>query len=121
MKWIFLGAIFGFIAVGAGAFGAHGLSQSLSEKSLAVWKTAAEYQMYHALALVALGASGMNAGLAGVGFTLGILIFSGSLYALALTDIKILGAVTPIGGVFFLLGWAAWAWKAWQAMSAAGQ
>jgi uncharacterized membrane protein YgdD (TMEM256/DUF423 family) len=121
MKWIFLGAVFGLISVGAGAFGAHALAQNLSERSLAIWKTAAEYQMYHALALVALGASGMNAGWAGAAFSVGILIFSGSLYTLALTEMKWLGAITPIGGVFFLVGWAAWAWNAWQTMSTTAQ
>jgi uncharacterized membrane protein YgdD (TMEM256/DUF423 family) len=120
MKWILFGTIYGFIAVGAGAFGAHGLSQTLSEKGLAVWKTAAEYQMYHALALVALGASAMNVPSAGWAFVIGVLIFSGSLYALALTDIRWLGAITPIGGVAFLAGWALWGWRAWQVMSDAG-
>lgn len=108
--WI-LGSLFAFIAVGAGAFGAHALRARLTPDLLAVWETAARYQMYHALALlgVALAAARWPAaGWSAPGwlFTAGIVIFSGSLYVLALSGVRWLGAVTPIGGVAFLAGWA---------------
>lgn len=105
-----LGAISGFIAVGCGAFGAHALKARLTPDQLQIWETAARYQMYHALALVAVGLLASQspspwAARAGWGFALGTLLFSGSLYALALTGIRALGAVTPLGGVAFLAGW----------------
>lgn len=102
----------GFVGVGLGAFGAHGLRGRLSPEMLAVFETGVRYQMYHALALLATAAlmtraDGRAVVVAGWSFTAGILIFSGSLYALALTGVTILGAVTPIGGVAFLIGWLA--------------
>ncbi len=105
-----LGAISGFIAVACGAFGAHALKARLTTDQLQIWETAARYQMYHALALVAVGLLASQsaspwAARAGWGFTLGTLLFSGSLYALALSGIRVLGAVTPFGGVAFLAGW----------------
>jgi len=117
--WITLGASSGFISVAMGAFGAHALSQRLTERALDIYKTAAQYQIYHALALMGVGLwsaaySTSQANLSGWCFTLGTLVFSGSLYALALTDIKILGAITPIGGVLFLVGWAAFVVQAWR-------
>lgn len=104
-----VGAINGGIAVAAGAFAAHGLKDRLSEYSLGVFETAARYQMYHALAIVLCALIGART--AGWAFTGGIVVFSGSLYALALTDVKVLGAITPIGGLGFLVGWALLAWK----------
>ncbi|MES2491306.1 MAG: DUF423 domain-containing protein [Pseudomonadota bacterium] len=108
--WIGFGAAYGFLAVALGAFGAHALKQRLSTEMLAVWRTAVEYHFYHALALILLGiiarqtpSAALNAG--GACFAIGVLIFSGSLYALALSDIRILGAVTPLGGLLFLAGW----------------
>ena len=106
-----LGALFGFLAVALGAFGAHGLEGRLSPADLATFETAVRYQMYHALALVFLGyrtaARPVFRGrMAGWAFTLGILFFSGSLYLLVLTGQRWLGAVTPLGGVAFLVGWA---------------
>lgn len=108
--WI-LGCVMALIAVGAGAFGAHALRARLSPDMLAVWETAARYQMYHALALLAVAMAaprratgGWSA--AGWLFTAGILLFSGSLYVLALSGIRWLGAITPLGGVCFLAGWA---------------
>ena len=108
--WIGCGAISGFLAVALGAFGAHGLSARLSEKALSLWHTAAQYQMYHALALLALGVwtqvtPNLSTAVPGWSFVAGSVIFCGSLYALALTDIRILGAVTPVGGLAFLIGW----------------
>ena len=105
-----LGAISAFIAVGAGAFGAHGLRGRLEPASLAVFETASRYQMYHALALLAVAWavtrwSGPWALRAGWLFVIGTVIFSGSLYALSLSGIRWLGAITPLGGVALLTGW----------------
>jgi uncharacterized membrane protein YgdD (TMEM256/DUF423 family) len=110
-----VGAINGAIAVAAGAFGAHALKERLTERALAVFETAARYQMYHALAIVlcaAVASHVAGARVSGWLFTAGIALFSGSLYALALTDVKVLGAITPLGGLLFLAGWA------WLAISA---
>lgn len=109
--FVLIGALAGFIGVALGAFGAHGLKTRVSPDMLAVFETGVRYQMYHAVALLLLGAlaptlSPRLANIAGWGFTVGILVFSGSLYALVLSDIRILGAITPIGGVAFLIGWA---------------
>ena len=109
---MFIGALMGFVGVGLGAFGAHGLKGRLPAEMLAVFETGVRYQMYHALALLALGAlmsrlEGRAVVVAGWSFTAGILIFSGSLYALALSGVTMLGAITPIGGVAFLIGWIA--------------
>ncbi len=105
-----LGAIFAFLGVAAGAFGAHSVKALLTQDMLAVYETAVRYQMYHALALVIVGWAdhrGRTASLrlAGWLFVLGILLFSGSLYVLSLSGIRWLGAVTPLGGVSFLAGW----------------
>jgi uncharacterized membrane protein YgdD (TMEM256/DUF423 family) len=112
-----LGCIFSFIAVSLGAFGAHGLKAVLDAYTLDIWKTAVLYQMFHALALLALGIIEMHfktdISLARWGFTFGILIFSGSLYLLALSGMKWLGAITPLGGLAFLATWAYLTWKIW--------
>lgn len=110
--FMFVGALMGFVGVGLGAFGAHGLKGRLPAEMLAVFETGVRYQMYHALALLVLGAmmtrlEGRAVVVAGWSFTAGILIFSGSLYALALSGVTMLGAITPIGGVAFLIGWIA--------------
>jgi uncharacterized membrane protein YgdD (TMEM256/DUF423 family) len=117
-----LGCVFGFLAVAAGAFGAHALRARLGAEMLAVWETAARYQMYHALALlaVAMAAARAPAGgwtAAGWLFTAGIVVFSGSLYLLAFSGTRWLGAITPIGGVCFLAGWVALALAARGAVS----
>lgn len=110
--WLALGAVYGFLGVALGAFGAHALKTRLSAELLAVWKTAVEYQMYHALALLGVGLLlrqvGTSAPLqwAGAGFALGVLLFSGSLYALCLSGVRVLGAITPFGGMLLLAGWA---------------
>jgi uncharacterized membrane protein YgdD (TMEM256/DUF423 family) len=110
--FMFVGALMGFVGVGLGAFGAHALKGRLSPDMLAVFETGVRYQMYHALALLATAAlmsrsEGRAVVVAGWSFTAGILIFSGSLYALALTGVTMLGAVTPLGGLAFLIGWVA--------------
>lgn len=112
-----LGAVLGFLGVAAGAFGAHALRARLSVDLLEVFETAARYQMYHALALIAAGWvagrwPGGAATASGWLFVAGTVLFSGSLYLLALTGTRWLGAVTPLGGLAFLGGWAALAWAA---------
>jgi uncharacterized membrane protein YgdD (TMEM256/DUF423 family) len=106
-----IGALLGFIDVAFGAFGAHALRERLSPDLLAVFETGVRYQMYHSLAILIvalfLGRSSANsrATWAGWCFVAGIVLFSGSLYVLALTGIGVFGAITPIGGLFFLAGW----------------
>jgi uncharacterized membrane protein YgdD (TMEM256/DUF423 family) len=106
-----LGSVLAFLAVALGAFGAHGLRGRLSAADLDTFEVAVRYQMYHALALIAVAAvaarwPGSLAVWAGWSFVAGSLVFSGSLYLLVLTGTRALGAVTPIGGVGLLLGWA---------------
>lgn len=113
--FVVLGAVLALLAVAAGAFGAHGLRERLGPDDLEIFETAVRYQMYHALALLAVGWvstqwPGTAAALAGWSFVAGTLIFSGSLYLLVLTGTRWLGAITPVGGVAFLVGWAALAW-----------
>lgn len=113
--WLALGGINAFVAVAAGAFGAHGLKPRLSSELLAVFETGARYQMYHALGLLAVAfvlGQGRSASAAGWAMLAGIVLFSGSLYALALTGIRALGAITPLGGLCFLTGWAILVWAA---------
>lgn len=112
-----LGALFAGLAVAAGAFGAHGLEGRVPPDRLQTFRTAVAYQMYHALALLVVGwaaAQGWGPAVHGAGycFVAGILIFSGSLYLLVLTDTGWLGAITPLGGVAFIVGWGLFAWSA---------
>lgn len=105
-----LGSISGALAVMIGAFGAHGLKNKLCEEMLAIYKTGVEYHFYHTLALLAIGLFALHhksALLTASGWSMvtGIVIFSGSLYALSISGVKILGALTPIGGLFFIVGW----------------
>ena len=105
-----LGALLGGLAVAAGAFGAHALRARLTPEMLAVFETGARYQMYPALALLAAALAGADGSTrpavwAGWLFLLGTLLFSGSLYALALSGVSRLGIITPFGGVAFLAGW----------------
>jgi uncharacterized membrane protein YgdD (TMEM256/DUF423 family) len=111
-----LGALFAFVAVAGGAFGAHSLKAILSPDMLAVFETGVRYQMYHALALLAVGWAAhqypqASFHLAGWLFVAGILLFSGSLYILALSGVRWLGAITPVGGLCFLSGWAVFMWQ----------
>ena len=108
--FIMAGAISGAIGVGAGAFGAHALRAKLEPRMLEVFETGARYQMYHAIALVLVGFAvsrwpGSLTTATGWLFIAGTVFFSGSLYAMALTDVRALGAITPIGGVCFIAGW----------------
>lgn len=114
-----LGALFAFLGVALGAFGAHGLRGSLSAADMATFETGVRYQLIHALALLAAAwaASRWPGGAvtaAGWLLVAGILVFSGSLYLLVLTGPRWLGAVTPLGGVCFLAGWLLLAWAAWR-------
>ena len=121
--FLMLGSISGFLSVALGAFGAHALKARLDEYSLGVFQTGVTYQTTHALAIILVAlllkwypdASGLN--WAGWCFAIGTLIFSGSLYTLAMSGIKTFGAITPIGGVLFLIGWALLAVHAWKIVS----
>jgi uncharacterized membrane protein YgdD (TMEM256/DUF423 family) len=109
--WFAVGGFFALLAVGLGAFGAHALSGRLAADAQSIYETGVRYQMYHALALLAAAYAvdrwgGTLPVIAGALFVAGILLFSGSLYALSLSGVKILGAVTPFGGLAFLAGWA---------------
>jgi uncharacterized membrane protein YgdD (TMEM256/DUF423 family) len=115
-----IGAASAFLAVAAGAFGAHGLKSRLSADMLAVFETGVRYQIYHAFALLAVAWAyakwpGTAAAAAGWCFVAGTLVFSGSLYLLSLTGTRWLGAITPLGGVAFLAGWLCLLWTALKA------
>ncbi|HEY8477334.1 MAG TPA: DUF423 domain-containing protein [Chloroflexota bacterium] len=115
-----VGAALAFLAVAAGAFGAHGLRGRLSPEDLGTFETGVRYHMYHALALLAVAwvasrTSGAAVAVAGALFVAGIVLFSGSLYLLSLTGTRWLGAITPFGGLAFLLGWLALLWIALRA------
>ena len=106
-----IGAMLGLLGVAAGAFGAHAIRSRVTPERLDNWRTAADYQLWHALATIAAAVIAVRwesgaAAAAGWCFIAGVIVFSGSLYALALTDRRTLGAITPIGGVLFLAGWA---------------
>lgn len=118
--WLVLGAGYGLLGVLLGAFGAHALRARLSADMLRVWDTAVQYQFWHALALLAVGLlalRGDDAWLpaAGGAFALGVLVFSGSLYALALSGVRGLGAVTPVGGLLLMAGWLFLLVACWRA------
>jgi len=117
--FLMLAAFFGFTGVALGAFAAHGLKNRLSAEYLAIFHTGVLYQLIHALALfgvaiLAMQIQGRLVTYAGISFTIGILLFSGSLYLLTLTGVSKLGIITPIGGLFLLLGWAILGWTAWR-------
>ena len=120
MARIFLtiAAVFGGLSVAAGAFASHALKDRLSERALEIFETGAKYQMYHALALLGVALLLRQEAqtpliVAGFAFVTGIVIFSGSLYGLSFSGIKWLGAITPLGGVAFLVGWGCLAIAAW--------
>ncbi len=114
MQRLFLSfaAISGFLSVCLGAFAAHGLKHHIAAESLTIWQTGVQYQMYHALALLTIGLlyetqTSKALKISGLAFILGSFLFSGSLYTLALGAPKALGVITPLGGLIFLVGWAA--------------
>ena len=112
--WLVLAGFFGLTATMLGAYGAHGLAATgIAPSLLAAFNTAVQYQFFHALALLVLGLCGVRGKVitfAGAVFVLGILGFSGSLYAMVLLGSKGLGLITPAGGLCFMLGWAALMW-----------
>jgi len=117
--FIVLGALSAFVAVAAGAFGAHGLKGRLSAEMLAIFEVGVRYQMYHALALI--GTAWLQSRrpcaftlVGGWCFVSGTLLFSGSLYLLSVSGLSWLGMITPLGGVAFLAGWLCLAWAAWR-------
>ncbi len=115
-----LGSCSAFLAVALGAFGAHTLKDRLTPELLAIFEVGVRYEMYHALGLFVVAwclaqFPAANAQAAGWLFVAGTVVFSGSLYALSLTGMRWLGAVTPLGGVCFLAGWAWLAWGVWRA------
>jgi uncharacterized membrane protein YgdD (TMEM256/DUF423 family) len=113
-----LGAISAALAVALGAFAAHGLRSRVTPEALEAFETGARYHMYHALGLVAVAWAaarwpGGSANLAGWLFVAGTVLFAGSLYLLAVTGVRAFGAITPVGGLAFILGWLALAWTAY--------
>lgn len=118
-KLMIAGAVNGMLAVALGAFGAHGLKEKLSPEMLDVFKTGVQYHMYHALALLLVALATSKLGDDGVKwpgrlFMTGIVLFSGSLYVLSISDVKWLGAITPFGGVCFIAGWLLFAHAAYK-------
>ena len=114
MRWILLAsALLGGLGVALGAFGAHALKATLDAVRLGWWNTAVQYQLLHAVALLALAALPLpGRGIAALLMTLGTLLFAGTLYVMALTGLRWLGAVTPVGGLLMIAGWAVLAWSA---------
>jgi uncharacterized membrane protein YgdD (TMEM256/DUF423 family) len=116
-QMVALGGLLGALGVAFGAFGAHALKARLTPEDLQVFETAVRYQMYHALALVGLGAWAdrhptPRLGLVGRLFGIGVVIFSGSLYLLVSTGIRWMGAITPLGGIALIAGWTVWVFGA---------
>ena len=117
--WLLLGCVVGFASVAGGAFGAHALRERLSPDLLAIFETGVRYAMLHATALLAVGILGRSTpstalDVSGAAFAFGVALFTGSLWILALTGQRWLGAVTPLGGVSFLVGWIALGLAAWR-------
>lgn len=115
--FLFLGALNGFIAVALGAFGAHGLEDTLSEDKIDIWEKAVQYEMYHTMALLAVGlltakVKRVSLGWAGWLFFIGIVLFSGSLYTYALSGVTFFALITPFGGVAFLIAWVLFGYTA---------
>jgi uncharacterized membrane protein YgdD (TMEM256/DUF423 family) len=118
--FIVLGCFSGMLGVVLGAFGAHALKSRFDDYAMGVFETAVQYQFYHSLALLAVGIIALSQPQtvllksSGYLFLVGILIFSGSLYVLSFTGLKWLGAITPLGGLAFIAGWACLAFAAWK-------
>ncbi len=120
--WWALACVFGFVSVAGGAFGAHGLKDVVPPERIVTWTVGTTYMQMHALALLGLALARRKMGhraldVAGAFFTVGIALFSGSLWLLVLLDLPILGAITPLGGVCFLLGWGVALFGGWKTMS----
>lgn len=122
MSWIAVAGVLGTLSVVAGAFGAHGLRDSVTPERLAAWHTASHYALIHSGAILALGlyssATGRGVTLPASLFTAGIALFSGSIFGLVLWEVRALGPVTPLGGLCFIAGWASLLWLARGAAAA---
>ncbi len=121
--FLVLGAVLAGLAVALGAFAAHGLASRVTPERLQTFETGVRYQMYHALALLLIGWLRYRLGTPGLSvagwcFLAGIVLFSGSLYVLVLTNTPWLGAVAPLGGTAFILGWGVLAWSLWHVLRA---
>ena len=119
--FLIAGSLSAFIAVGLGAFAAHTLKDKLPPELMNIMEVGVRYQMYHAFALIAVAWAitqwpAANVAPAGWLFIVGTIVFSGSLYLLALTSVMWFGAITPLGGVCFLAGWGWMAWCAWRSL-----
>lgn len=119
--FLFAAAVFAGLSVASGAFASHALREQFSDRALEIFETGARYQMYHALGLLAIALLLSQTQIAqfwliaaGYAFIVGIFLFSGSLYTLSITGSKILGAITPLGGIAFLIGWGCLATAAWS-------
>jgi uncharacterized membrane protein YgdD (TMEM256/DUF423 family) len=116
MSWVAIAGLSGALAVAAGAFGAHGLRERLSPELLSAWNTAVLYHLLHSVAILALGlfevVSSESVRVPALLFSVGVLLFSGSLYGLALGGPRVLGPVTPLGGLFLIFGWLSLIWWA---------
>jgi uncharacterized membrane protein YgdD (TMEM256/DUF423 family) len=118
-RWFVVGSLLGALGVALGAFGAHGLKARVGPDLLEIWETAARYHLIHALALIATAWAatrwpGPATSAAGWLFLAGVVLFSGSLYALVLSGVRALGAVTPVGGLCLIAGWLALTLAAWR-------
>ena len=111
MSWLAVASVLGFLSVGAGAFGAHGLRDSVTPERLSAWQTGAHYGLVHSGVLLALAlfasATGRSIALPAALFSAGIVLFSGSIFGLVLFELRVLGPMTPLGGLCLLAGWAA--------------
>lgn len=116
MSWIAVAGLLGTLSVMAGAFGAHGLRESVTPERLSAWHTASHYALMHSVALLALGlyasATGRSVALPASLFTAGVALFSGSIFGLVLWEVRALGPVTPLGGLCLIAGWASVLWLA---------
>jgi len=117
VSWVGAAAVLGTLSVVAGAFGAHGLRDSVTPERLSAWQTAAHYGLVHSVAILALGlfaqATGRPVTLPAALFAAGVVLFSGSIFGLVLWELRALGPVTPLGGLCLIAGWASVLWLAW--------
>ena len=117
MSWVAVAGVLGTLSVIAGAFGAHGLRESVTPERLSAWHTASHYALMHSVALLALSGWGAATGrlitLPAVLWTVGVVLFSGSIFGLVLWEIRALGPVTPLGGLLLIAGWVSLIWIAW--------
>jgi len=117
VSWVAVAGVLGTLSVIAGAFGAHGLRESVTPERLSAWHTASHYALLHSVALLALAGWGAATGrlitLPAILWTAGVILFSGSIFGLVLWEIRALGPVTPLGGLLLIAGWVSLIWIAW--------